>query len=207
MEELANIDLDNLSRQQVNGVVAISIAVGVLYCFLGYRTIRFLIGFTGFVAAGMTAALLTGIVTDGRPLWMAGIGLVGGICGAFAVVFVYKLGVFMLGGLGGALVLQNLLADHPADWVPFAVIGGGIAAGALALVVEPPVLTLATAALGAWMIVAGAAYFFFDADWVDETSNFLQDHEYRLHFLIAWAVLALLGAMAQFATRKKPKNE
>lgn len=203
VEELQNFKFDELSPQQLNGVVAISIAIGVLYCFLGYRTLKFLIAFTGFVAAGMTAAVLTGLATNGHPYWMAGSGLFGGVCGAFAVIFIYKLGVFMLGGLGGALALQNILADRPEAWAPFAVIAGGIAAGALALVIEPPVLMLATAALGAWAIISGFAYFFFDTDWINESPNFLQGHEDRAYFVLAWAVLALAGAMAQFATRKK----
>lgn len=208
MEALNSLDFDNLSQQQLNGVVAISIALGVLYCFLGYRTLRFLIALTGFIAAGMTAAVLTGVLTDGSPAWMVGVGLFGGICGAFAVIFIYKLGVFMLGGLGGALALQNILADHPADWVPFAVIAGGIAAGVLALIIEPPVLMLATAILGAWMIIAGTAYFFFDTDWINEAPNFLEGHDERWYFVLAWAILALAGAMAQFATRKKAsKND
>lgn len=203
MEIPATIDFENLSPQQLNGVVAMSIAVGVLYCFLGYRTLRFLIGLTGFIAAGMTAAVLTGVVTDGNGAWMAGVGLFGGICGAFAVTFIYKLGVFVLGGLGGTIALQNILAGHPAAWVPFAIIGGGIAAGALALVIEPPVLMAATAVLGAWMIVGGAAYFFFDTDWIADTPGFLQGHDQRPYFLMAWAVLSIAGVAAQIATRKK----
>lgn len=206
MEELSSLDFDNLSQQQLNGVVAISIALGVLYCFMGFRTLRFLIALTGFIAAGTTAAVLTGLVTDGNPIWMAGVGLVGGVCGAFAVIFIYKLGVFMLGGLGGALVLQNLLADNPQAWVPFAVIGGGVGAGVLALIIEPPVLMIATAALGAWLIIAGTAYFFFNADWINDSPNFLVGHEERWQFVLAWGVLTLAGVLAQFATRKKKKD-
>lgn len=207
MKELRNFDIENLSQQQLNGVVAISIALGVLYCFLGYRTLRFIIALTGFIAAGMTAAVLAGLATDGEPMWIGIVGLIGGICGGFAVVFVYKLGIFLLGGLGGALALQNLLAERPEAWAPLAVIAGGLIAGALALVIEPPVLMLATAALGAWLIVAGTAYFFFDTDWINETPNFLEGHDDRLYFVVAWGILALAGAMAQFATRKKSSKE
>lgn len=198
---------DQLTEQQIGALVAITIAVGTLYCFLGYRTLKFMIGLTGFLAAGLTATALAGMVFDGRVLYMIAAGLLGGICGAFALTFIYKLGIFVVGALGGTLALQNLLADNSATWAPFAVLGGGLAAGGLALVIEQPVITLATSVLGAWLMVSGVAYFFFDADWVEGWATFLRDHDERTMFLIAWGVLSLAGAMAQFATRKKKDGD
>lgn len=198
---------DQLTEQQINVLVAITIAVGTLYCFLGYRTLKFMIALTGFLAAGLTATALAGMVSDGRALYMVVGGLAGGICGAFALTFIYKLGIFVVGALGGTLALQNLLAANSEVWVPFAVLGGGFAAGGLALVIEQPVITAATSVVGAWLMVSGVAYFFFDANVVEDWSTFLRDHDERMMFLVAWGVLSIAGVMAQFATRKKDKDD
>lgn len=203
MEIVADWRIDELSAQQVNLLVLAMAIAGVLYCFMGYRTLRFLIGLTGFLFAGVTAAALAGMVWDGRVVPMVIAGLFGGVCGAFALTFLYKTGIFLIGAFAGMLAAHNLLAASPDLWVPFAVIFGGLAAGTLALFIERPVMVIATALLGAWMLVSSLAYFFFEADWLQDSANFLADHEERPLFILLWAVLSVAGVAAQFATSKK----
>jgi len=173
------------------------ILAGLVYCLVGYRIFRFLLGLTGFLLAGPLLAAIVGWLSSGNALVM-GIGLlVGGLAGAFALVFLYKAGVFCLGLLGGAVTVYNILYNRPEAWVPVAILGAGLAGGLLALGIERPVMSVATAVIGAWIavnafvIMLGAAGF---EEFVEEAY-----HESRLLFgmLTAWAALGLIGAFVQ----------
>ena len=127
------VDVSDLTTQQLNGLIAIAVAIDTLYCFLGYRTLRFVLGLTGFLMAG---------------------------------------GVAVLGGL-------------------------------VALLLERPVIMLATAALGAWMVVSGVAYFIVGSGEQEGLTEFLQSEDQRMIVIASWAVLAVAGALSQVATTKK----
>ncbi len=198
--------LADLSPEQLNGVIAVIMAVGTLYCFLGYRTLRFLIGITGFIIAGATLATLTGWFVDGRLAYMVIAGLIGGVAGAFALTFLYKVGVFSIGMLGAVVAAQNILAETPERWVPLAIILSGGLGGLFALLLEQPVITVASAAIGSWMLVSGVAYFFFDSNWLEEPIRHLGPNGDHTLLVACWAVLAIAGVLAQFATRKRNGN-
>jgi len=100
MEELLSWQLQDVPREQMSMVLAGLAFAGCLYCFLGYRLIKFVLGFTGFILAGSTAAVIVGFLSYGHVMAM-GIALaIGGLCGAMALFFLYRTGVFCLGMLG-----------------------------------------------------------------------------------------------------------
>ena len=70
MESFTNLDLSGLSTQELNATVALAVAAGTLYCFLGYRTLRFVLAMTGFLLAGMVAGMLAGWITQGHLISM-----------------------------------------------------------------------------------------------------------------------------------------
>lgn len=206
METLATLSLDELNPGQINALVALGIAAGTLYCFLGYRTIKFVIALTGFLLAGGVAAAAVGFLTEGHLISMAAAGLIGGICGAMALHFLYKTGIFILGMLGAALVAQETFAARPEAWMPLLVIAIGIGGGLIALLLERPVVMLATSAIGAWMLVAGIVFFLMNAEASAETSDPIQLDDYHLYIAAAWAGLALIGAITQWSTRAKKSS-
>ena len=123
MEAMFNTRLEDIPPDQALLVLVVLAAVGVLYCFLGYRLLKFVLGLTGFVLAGSTAAVVVGFLSYGNLIGM-GIGLLfGGICGAMALFFLYKAGVFCLGVLGSTLVAYNVLQGRPEPWILWAVAG------------------------------------------------------------------------------------
>ncbi len=197
------VDVSDLTAQQINGLIAAAVAIGTLYCFLGYRTLRFVLGLTGFLMAGGVAATLVNWVTQGNQLAVL-IGLfIGGTCGAFALYFLYKTGVFLLGLMGTALIAHNVLSAQPDTWIPLAVIGLAVVGGLVALLLERPVILLATAALGAWMVVSGVTYLVVGSSDLDELAKVLESDEHRTIVLALWALLAVAGALSQIATTKK----
>ena len=203
MEPSSSFHMSGLSVQEVNAAVAMGIALGTLYCFLGYRVLRFLIGLTGFLLAGGVAAVLAGWLSGGHLIAMGLAMVIGGAAGAMALFFMYKAGIFCLGLLAAALMAHNALDTVAQPWIPLAVLGIGLAGGVFAVLTERPVMTVATAVLGAWVIVGGMGYFILGSGWLSEWTGTLSFNEERFTTLSAWFVLAGSGALAQFMTRKK----
>lgn len=197
------IDVSDLTTQQLNGLIATAVAIGTLYCFLGYRTLRFVLGLTGFLMAGGVAATLVNWISQGNQLAVLIALFIGGMCGAFALYFLYRTGVFLLGLMGTALIAHNVLSAQPDTWIPVAVIGVAILGGLVALLLERPVILLTTAALGAWMVVSGVAYFIVGSGELEGLTKVFESEEQRMIILASWAILAVAGALSQVATTKK----
>jgi hypothetical protein len=202
LPQMAAFPGDNL-----DAVMAAAIAAGALYCFLGYRLVRLVLFITGFVLAGSVAAGAAGLLSHGHPWITAGAGLLGGIAGSMAMVFVYKAGVFCLGALGGIVVGMHLFAIGAQGWEFWAVLGTAAGAGALALALERFILSLATAAIGAWALVGGLGYFLFGPDHAPSPDEPVPLGQDRLLFLAAWLTLALLGAFFQLTTLKRKPQQ
>lgn len=205
---LPDFQIENLTPDQINATVAVAVAIGTLYCFLGYRTLKFVIGLTGFLLAGSGAALLAGWLSEGHMIAMLIAGGIGGIAGALALFFLYHAGVFCLGFVGACLVAQNVVAELPQVWwTPLVVIGLGVAGGLMALLLERPAVTAATAAIGAWIVVSGVASLVLGTNWLEARSGSPEFQANHRVILACWTVLALAGLMAQLATHKKAPPE
>lgn len=203
MDVIQDIDISNLDSNQVAVVVATVMGVGVFYCFLGYKTLKFIIGLTGFIIAGGVAGLLVHWMTDGHMIALSIATLMGGICGAFALFFLFRAGIFSLGLLGATLIAHNVMADRPESWAPLVVLGLGVVGGLFALLVERPVMILTTAVLGSWLIVSGGAYFYSGSPEITDLTQAFTIKEERGIILACWVVLSVAGFMAQWATNKK----
>jgi hypothetical protein len=194
--------LSSLPPLTENGAVAIAIFVGTLYCFLGYRTLKFIICMTGFLLAGGMAGVLGAYFGHGNPWAITIAGIVGGLCGAAALLFVYRLGLFMLGLFATALAAHMFLLGRPESWIMFAVLGAGVVGGLLAVALEKLIVILATSAIGAWFTVCGLGYFLVGPTFLDIMQEPLELGRDRMFVAGSWAVLAVAGALAQFATNR-----
>jgi hypothetical protein len=213
MEELLTWKLEDVPPEQAMLVWGAIAGAGALYCFFGYRLLKFILGLTGFLLAGSVAAVLVGFLSYGNVPGMA-IGLViGGICGAMALFFLYKTGIFCVGMLGAILVAYNLLHNRPEPWILWAVAGLGLVGGLLAILVERPIMTLATSAIGAMMLTQAGLTFARDFGLLDslpervaEFTGPLPEFAYLTYGVLAtWGLLTLLGALFQFRLGRKRK--
>ncbi|MFH1516430.1 MAG: DUF4203 domain-containing protein [Pseudomonadota bacterium] len=194
------------SAQVGLGIVA---AIGVLYCFLGYRLFKGILALTGFLLAGSVAAALVGWLSNGHLVAMGVALLVGGLCGAMALFFLYRVGVFCLGFLGLLSVAYSLLHARPEPWAPWAIVGLGLAGGLVALWAERPVMSLATASIGAWLTTYAAALLLlgtaFEEDLLAKAGP---PSTVAWGILAAWAFLTVVGAAFQLSSNKKrPKTD
>jgi hypothetical protein len=204
MDIMTRIDTANLTQFQMELVVASSMAAGLIYCFVGYKLLKFVLGLTGFIIAGSVAVLLVSWATDGHAISMIVALIIGGTSGAFALFFLFRTGIFAVGMLGMTIFSNNFLGDRPESWTPLAIVGLGIVGGLIALVLERPVLALATATIGSWMIVAGGTYFidtYFNdgATQITDIRDAFRVESDQMLQLVVWAVLAATGFTAQLS--------
>lgn len=211
MQDMLTKRLEDVPPEQALIILAVMAGVGVLYCFFGYRLLKFILGLTGFLLAGSTAAVVVGFLSYGNLMGMGAALLIGGICGAMALFFLYKAGVFCLGMLGATVVAYNVLQGRPEAWILWAVAGLGLAGGLLALLIERPVMSLATAAIGAMLLSqSGLAMARQQGllDRIPEGATELGESLPPIPYLgwgvfAAWALLALLGSYVQLGLGRK----
>ncbi len=180
-----------------------AVAIGTLYCFLGYRTLKFVIALTGFLLAGTVAAGIALWLTHGnQTAALIGLGF-GGISGAFALFFLYKAGIFLMGLLGASLIGDNIFHNTGDEWSPLIVLGIGLVGGLMAMILEKPVMIFATSVLGAWMLSVCGVYFYTGGtDPIEPFREALRSEDQRFWVIGAWIALAAIGLLSQFATTK-----
>jgi hypothetical protein len=201
--------MDLQSRLLTDGALpAVAVlAVGVVYCFLGYVTLKFLIGLTGFMLAGSVAGVIGAVLGFGNPIIAAIAFVAGGLCGVFALLFLYQAGIFLIGLIGAAILGHALFGARPEEWAPYAVLGCAAAGGFLALFFEKHMVILATAAIGGWLVVASGSVLAMGGDMTDHVSRIGAFFDTGWVFVAAWAVVALAGALAQFSVLKDMRKD
>jgi len=199
--------VEELPINEVGLSWGVLLAAGLLYCFLGYRLFRLILGLTGFLMAGGVAAGLAGWASQGNIVAMAVAGGLGGLCGAVALSFLYRVGVFFLGFLGVLLVAYTILQGIETPWRPWIVVGSAVLGGLLALWIERPVMTMATAVIGAWLAAWSSYFLLLQTRLADRVS----DPEFATRALwavwAAFAVFTALGAAFQFSMRRETPSK
>lgn len=195
-------DIGELPPDTLSMCVGLSVVIGILYCFLGYRLLKLVILLTGFMVGAAGGGLLCAWLSN-NSLLIAAIGAgLAGLAGALSLRLLYKFGVFSLGGLGGIIVAGAFLEGSPDPWAPLAIVAAGLGGGLFALAMERFVMTLATAAIGAWIAVVGGTYFWFGKAFVEELGKPFEMGNRRFVIIAFWAALAIAGALVQYADRK-----
>jgi hypothetical protein len=153
------------------GYLSAAILLGLVWCSFGYRLIKPVLFVCGFVLAYFVAfnILISHVpITTLKP-WMdmaiaAGAGLLGGII----LVLLFRVGVFFMGFIFGAVIASLVVAFSPLNgillksvngdvsiWVFAAVIVGlGILVGIVAVLLTRPIFILVTACNGSYMVMA-----------------------------------------------------
>lgn len=199
VEQITQLRLDQVPPQQATAALIFMLAVGLVYCFAGYSLLRFIFGLTGFLIAGTTAAVLGGWLSHGNLLAMGGALLFGGICGAMALVFLYRLGVFLIGFISGMLFGFAFFFESDASFGPVMALVAAFVGGFVALFLERPVMKLATAAIGGWLCAVAGLFLCINQGVVDKALQQTLTPHATWILLGVWVFLTLLGATFQFS--------
>jgi hypothetical protein len=131
------------------------------------------------------------------------VGVICGLLGASVLLFLYRLGVFIVGAAFGSLVAFQVLQTAAPTWAGIAIVLSGALCGGLALLLERPVLSLAMAVIGSWLMVATSAVIIFSGKGLQLAPEEITP-PIAWALLLLWLVLTLFGLFTQYA---KPKAE
>ena len=177
------------------------LAGGVISCFFGYRLFRTVLAIFGFVLGGMLASSVFGVSNTTMMLvaWV-----LGGLVGAFILIFAYFLGVALAGAAIGAAVANVMLSIGNRDPRALIVILFSITGAIAAMYLQRYFIIVFTAFGGAWTMIVGAMALVGDRTalkaatsgdvWVAYPLNPAPGQRW---VPIVWIVLSLIGAAVQ----------
>jgi hypothetical protein len=137
----------------------LALVAGLLTCFWGYRILKITLGITGFIfgiAAGSSFGLS---VAPGNDVVALICGLVAGVIGAALCVWLFFLGVFLLGASTGAIVGAAICSAAAIQPQPIILIVVSIVFGLIALALQKFMIILSTAFGGSYLVTAGILHF------------------------------------------------
>jgi len=180
---------------------AMLLAGGVISCFFGYRLFRTVLAIFGFVLGGMLASSVFGVSNTTMMLvaWV-----LGGLVGAFILIFAYFLGVALAGAAIGAALANVMFSIGNRDPRALVIILCSIAGAIASMYLQRYFIIVFTAFGGAWTMIVGAMALVGDRTalkaatsgdvWVAYPLNPAPGQRW---VPIVWIVLSLIGAGVQ----------
>jgi hypothetical protein len=174
----------------------IAVLIGILFCFFGYRLFKIVLGIAGFIwGALLVASVVFGLTHSTLAAVLAG--LAGGIVFALLAVFLYYVGVFILGTFFGAAIGIFVLAIVGVMTPVWVILILAVLGGVLAVIFQRFMIILSTAFVGAWAVVFGVFHL------IPKTEGVA----YTYIALVAWIVLGVIGMLVQYRVTARKKLE
>ncbi|KAG5459047.1 MAG: hypothetical protein BJ554DRAFT_613 [Olpidium bornovanus] len=158
-----------------SGVVGvICILFGLLFCFFGTSMWRITLFVAGFffsfvfvygILLNLEGPLAGGSYGPNRDWIIFGVSIAGGLLGACIAGCLYKIGIFLMGAVGGFLLATWIVSFLAGDAITSGsgrvafILGLAVVFGVLALFVEKHIVIFATAYAGAYEVVYGIDQF------------------------------------------------
>ncbi len=187
-----------LPPDMYNVIIGLSILVGAVQCFFGYRIFKIILGLTGF----LLGAALGGAI--GYSIWPQEVaalaaGLVGGIIGAAVLVALYFFGVFLIGAFLGGVLGQVFFAVAESNPQPAVMLIVAVIVGVVALFFQKFMIIVSTGFGGAWIVVVGIAYFTTGAiDLTNLERMYRSGGSLTYAMLLCWIALGIIGVIVQY---------
>jgi hypothetical protein len=188
----------DLPRDVLDVIIGLSILVGAVQCFFGYRIFKFILGLTGFLVGGALAGAI-GYAISHEEVAALLAGLVGGFVGAALMVALYFVGVFLIGAFLGGVLGAVLFAAAGSNPEPAVLLILGVIAGVVALIFQKFLIIVSTAFGGSWYIVTGIAYFTTGAINATNFERLFRSRGSHLYaILLCWLALGIVGVIVQY---------
>lgn len=187
-----------LNQEVLYVFIGLSILVGTLLCFFGYRIFKFILGLIGFLLGGaLTVAI--GYTFSQEEVFVLLVGLVGGFVGAALMVALYYVGVFLIGALLGGIVGTVLYAVAESNPDPAALLILAVIAGVIALIFQKFMIIVSTGFGGAWSVVIGMAYYTEEVVHISNLEQIFRSEGSHLYaILLSWLALGIVGVIVQY---------
>jgi len=192
----------------------VAIVLGIVICFLGYRILKLTLAITGLIlgaAGGWAAGMSIAPASNGIALACA---IAGGILGAVLCVWLFYLGVFLVGVSAGTVVAAAVFGGTGHQAAPLLLLVVAVAFGILALLLQKFMIVVSTAFSGSYLVVSGISHWAHLGHgdlplWFDQLkSGSASPSSYVL--LAGWLILALFGVSFQYSSgrkREEPKPQ
>ncbi|KAG7382840.1 hypothetical protein PHYPSEUDO_004291 [Phytophthora pseudosyringae] len=213
--------LENISDSiQVGPSIAAVIAIvgGAAMATCGYKLLRPTMFACGFLVGGYIVSAIVQYIVDGHSyertaFWVAF--LIGGLIVGSLVVSIYNAGIFLIGAAGGVFLASivnasfgyRIYPNDPTTGLLILAIVLGLVCGLLAFKIERLAIIVATALVGAVVLVNGAGYFIGDFPkltaikdyrYKDEDGDYVYDIPKEWWgYLVAMLVAFVLGLAIQ----------
>ena len=140
-------------------VALLAMAVGLLVCFWGYRILKLLLALTGGIGGAMGGWQLGLANAPGHAVPCVLLSLAGGLLGAALCLWLYFLGIFLLGASAGGILAAAVFgtADKPVQG--FVIVLAAIVFGVIALVAQKLMIVACSACSGSYLAVTGMLHF------------------------------------------------
>ena len=195
----------DLPQDVLNVIIGLSILVGALQCFFGYRIFKLILGLTGFLLGGALAGAVGYAISQEEAVALLA-GLVGGFIGAALMVVLYFIGIFLIGALLGGVLGAVLFVVAESNPEPAVLLILAVIAGVIALIFQKFMIIVSTGFGGAWSVVTGIAYFTTGS--IDPTNlerMFRSGGSHLYTILLCWLALGIVGVIVQY--RSVPTKE
>jgi len=198
---------------QVGRVSALLVIVaGLLICFRGYRVLKVSLATVGFVVGafgGWELGLSWANNATAIPLVCM---LLGGVVGMILCLWLYFVGIFLIGATAGAVVAAACFSEVGHQTHPILFLVLPIVFGVIALVVQKFMVILSTAFSGAYLIVAGIWPFVLHNPDISQIwlypAQKTSTENLGTGALVVWGLLTLIGIGSQLrAGHRKPQPE
>lgn len=146
-------------------VTAIALIVlGGLFCFIGYRFFKYVLGLSGFLVGGVLGMAFYPYIPVVGSMGEIGLYLMAAVAGAVGAVLFYFLfyyfGVFVFGSVAAMWVAMLLIPMMSVEMRLLVVLGFGFVGGLLALMLRRQLVIVLTTAVGAVTMMSGIGYFY-----------------------------------------------
>ena len=185
---------------QVNGLglfgTILSIVIAALFCFFGYRGLKFFIALSGFAIGALIGSLIVLLARIPSPAGLIVILVIGAVL-ALASFFLYKAGVFVMIAFTVGTTVGRILSVRMSGWLAVIIaVAAGLLAGFLVLKFIRPGVILISGITGGFSL---ALYLIVDIVlkyWVKTNVT-----QVRLIGVAAIGILlSILGIVYQFRT-------
>jgi hypothetical protein len=191
-----------LPQYMINIIIGLSIPVGAVQCFFGYRIFRFILGLTGFLFGGSLACVVAYIISQEELVALLA-GIIGGFIGAALMSALYFIGIFLIGAFLGGVMGTALFAvakSSPNLSVLFIL---AVIAGVITLIFQKSMIIISTGFGGAWSMVIGIAYFIAPANL---ERMFGPNGIYLYTIVLSWLALGMIGVFVQHKYREEESS-
>jgi len=184
-----------------------AIAAGILACFWGYRTVKVILGIIGFAAGFVGGWTAAASLAPGHDLIALVSALIGGVIGGVLCVWLYFLGVFLLGAGAGVVVAGAVFAGMGHEAQPIVLLVSAVVLGLLAVALQKFMIIVSSAFSGSYLIAAGLLHLAsLGRDTAPLWFNGVQTGwpEVLVYVaLFSWLVCGVVGARFQYRSGRK----